>query len=140
MNPAASARLRATPAQPIRERAPKQPHGSPARPRMIALAIVSANMHIRAAPSNAASVEPATTRHRETELDRDQRPEPERRAVGLSKPESASASRPARGLASLAIAAPTRTPASTNRSPISTMGRTLLNASVSYREVYITVW
>ena len=47
--PAASAALRATAAQLTVEWAPKQAQGAPARPRMIALTIVAANIAISAA-------------------------------------------------------------------------------------------
>ena len=125
VNPPASARLRTTPVQPIRERAPKQPHGSPARPRRIAPTIVSAKKSIRPAPSQAASVEPATTAAASPTSIATRSQKARLRATGVANPSPASASCPARGLASFATAAPMRTPPSNRRSPISSIGDTL---------------
>ena len=122
MNPPASARLRPTAGQPIRERAPKQPHGSPARPRRIAPTIVSAKTSISAAPSQAASVEPATTPTARPDSTTIRVQKAAVRAAAVENPRAASESRAARGLASLAALAPTRTPPSSKRTPISSTG------------------
>ncbi len=112
----------------MRERAPKQPHGSPVRPRRIAPTIVSANTSIRAAPSHAASVEPASTPAASPSSTATSSQKARLRAPGVPNPRPARASWPARGLASLATAAPTRTPPSNKRTPISIIADKLATA------------
>ncbi len=86
-NPAARAKLRATPAQPMRERAPKQPQGWPARPRAMAPAITRPNIVMSAGAQNRRLGRPRNEPHRQPDLDRDQGPEAERPREGAFEAE-----------------------------------------------------
>ena len=97
--------MRATAGQPTVERAPKQAHGAPARPRRIAPTIAAANIAISAAAPVGGGRAGDDARG-EPELGADQRRPGDRlRSARSSIPNVASAARLERGLASFATLA-----------------------------------
>ena len=136
---AASTRLRSTEGRLTVERAPKQAHGAPARPRISAEPIIAANISISAAAPNAAPSSPAATPTASASSVAISPAQAAARSGPSLKPKVASAALLVAGEASFASAAPASTPASAIRTTISIILRSASYHRVSRRKGLLLV-